>query len=192
MTPTFFESASAFRRWLAQHHGNTRELLVGFHKRHSAKGGITYLEALDHALCFGWIDGVRKSLGEEAYTIRFSPRKPGSVWSTVNTKRADELVDRKLMTPAGLKAFRARDSKKSKQYSYEARSRPLGGAYLKTFKANTQAWAFFQAQPPGYRRVASWFVLSAKKEETRLTRLAKLIEHSGKGERIPQFTPPEK
>ena len=189
MTPTFFESASAFRRWLARHHARTSELLVGFHKRHTATGGITYLEALDQALCFGWIDGVRKSLGDDAYTIRFSPRKPGSVWSTVNTKRADELVERKLMRPAGLKAFRARDPKKSKQYSYEARSRPLGGAYVKAFKANTQAWAFFQAQPPGYRRVASWFVLSAKKEETRLRRLAVLIQKSERGQRLGLLTP---
>jgi uncharacterized protein YdeI (YjbR/CyaY-like superfamily) len=189
MTPTFFESASAFRRWLTQHHGKARELLVGFHKRHSAKGGITYPEALDQSLCFGWIDGVRKSLGEDSYTIRFSPRKPGSVWSTVNTKRADELVERKLMMAAGLKAFRARDPEKSKQYSYEARSRPLGGVYLKTFKANEQAWAFFQAQPPGYRRVASWFVLSAKKEETRLRRLAVLMQKSERGQRLGLLAP---
>ena len=123
-------------------------------------------------------------LGDDRYTIRFSPRKPGSVWSTVNTKRASELVRRKLMKPAGLKAFGERDPKKSKQYSYEARSRPLQGLHLKTFKANARAWAFFQAQPPGYRRLMIFLVMSAQRDETKERRLARLIEASADQTRL--------
>ena len=145
---------------------------------------MTYAEALDQALCFGWIDGVRRRVDENRYTIRFSPRTPRSVWSTVNTAHVARLAKRGLMTPAGLKAFRQRDRAKTKLYSYEARSRPLGGPYLRTFKANAKAWQFFQAQPPGYRRVASWFVMSARKEETRQRRLAMLIKTSEQARRI--------
>jgi uncharacterized protein YdeI (YjbR/CyaY-like superfamily) len=139
MKPTFFESTSAFRAWLATHHDTTSALLVGFNKKQSGLAGITYAEALDQALCFGWIDGIRRRVDDRCYTIRFTPRRPRSVWSTVNTAHVARLMKRGLMTRAGIKAFRERDPEKSKQYSYEARSRPLGGAYARTFRANANA-----------------------------------------------------
>ena len=184
MKPTFFESASAFREWLTAHHSSTSALLVGFYKKQSGRAGITYAEALDQALGFGWIDGVRRRVDEHRYTIRFSPRKPGSIWSTVNTAHVARLTKRGLMTPDGLKAFRGRDPAKSKLYSYEARSRPLGAEYIKRFKTNAKAWRFFQTQPPGYQRVASWFVMSAKQEETRQRRLSVLMKESERGRRL--------
>jgi uncharacterized protein YdeI (YjbR/CyaY-like superfamily) len=189
MKPTFFESASAFRAWLATHHDTTPALLVGFYKKQSGRPGITYAEALDQALCFGWIDGIRRRVDDRCYTIRFTPRQPRSVWSTVNTAHVARLMKRGLMAPAGLKAFRQRDPARSKLYSYEARSRPLGGAYARTFRANANAWRFFQAQPPGYRRIATWFVMSAKKEETRVRRLSVLIADSERARRIGLLKP---
>src|SRR5436309_6238320 len=184
MKPTFFESASAFRAWLATHHDTTPALLVGFYKKQSGRAGITYAEALDQALCFGWIDGIRRRVDDGCYTIRFTLRQPRSVWSIVNTAHVARLMKRGVMTPAGIKAFRERDPKKSKLYSYEARSRPLGGAYARTFRANAKAWRFFQAQPPGYRRIVMWWVMSAKKEETRLRRLSVLIKDSERERRL--------
>ena len=184
MKPTFFESASAFRAWLATHHNTTSALLVGFYKKQSGRPGITYAEALDEALCFGWIDGIRRRVDDRCYTIRFTPRQPRSVWSIVNTAHVARLMKRGLMTPAGIKAFGERDPKKSKLYSYEARSRPLGGAYVKRFRANAKAWRFFHAQPHGYQRIASWFVMSAKQDETRLRRLSALIKDSERERRL--------
>ena len=189
MQPTFFESASAFRAWLATHHDTTAALLVGFYKKQSGRVGISYAEALAHALCFGWIDGVRRRVDDHCYTIRFTPRQPRSIWSTVNTAHVARLMKRGMMTPAGLKAFRERDPAKSKLYSYEARRRPFAGAYARTFKANANAWRFFQAQPPGYRRIATWFVMSAKKEETRVRRLSVLIKESERARRIGLLEP---
>lgn len=159
-------------------------LLLGFHKKGSGQGGITYAEALDEALAFGWIDGVRKSLGAESYTIRFTPRRAGSIWSDVNTRRVGELAAMERMAPPGLAAFAARDEAKSRQYSHEQRSHGLDPAYEAQLQANPTAWAFWQAQPPGYRRNASWWVMSAKREETRQKRLATLIEDSAAGRRI--------
>jgi uncharacterized protein YdeI (YjbR/CyaY-like superfamily) len=183
---TFFETPSELRNWLEESHDQVEELWFGFYKKGSGRTGITYQEALDEALCFGWIDGVRKSLDESRYKIRFTPRKPGSIWSLVNIARVQELIQQGRMAPPGLRAFEARDEKKSKQYSYEERSRELDAAYQEIFKENPKAWDFFRSQPPGYRRVASWYVQSAKKEETRRKRLAELIEVSGKGLRLPQ------
>jgi len=159
-------------------------LLLGFHKKGSGQGGITYAEALDEALAFGWIDGVRKSLGAESYTIRFTPRRAGSIWSDVNTRRVGELAAMERMAPPGLAAFAARDEAKSRQYSHEQRSHGLDPAYETQLQANPTAWAFWQTQPPGYRRNASWWVMSAKREETRQKRLATLIEDSAAGKRI--------
>jgi uncharacterized protein YdeI (YjbR/CyaY-like superfamily) len=192
MKPTHFKSPSDFREWLEENHDRASELWVGFYKKGSGKTGITYQEALDEALCFGWIDGVRKSVDEASYTNRFTPRKPGSNWSEVNVKRVGELTAEGRMRPPGVDAFERRDQEKTKQYSYEARSRELDSAYQKRFKANRRAWAFWSSQPPYYRRVASWFVMSAKKEETRLKRLATLIEISERGERLPQVRKPLK
>ncbi|HEX9944255.1 MAG TPA: YdeI/OmpD-associated family protein [Thermoanaerobaculia bacterium] len=187
MKVTFFASPSAFHRWLAENHDKAAELWVGFHKKQSGKPSITYQQALDEALCFGWIDGVRKSVDESSYTIRFTPRKPKSVWSVVNIKRARELMASGRMQPPGLKAFEKHDPEKSKQYSYEERTRGLDAGCERQFRANARAWDFFQSQPPGYQRMASWWVMSAKKEETRLKRLAALIEISEKGSRLPQL-----
>ncbi len=189
MKLVFFSSGSEFREWLEAHHSNTAELLVGFHKKDSGKGGITYAEALDEALCFGWIDGVRKSLDRSDYSIRFTPRRPGSTWSAVNTKRMAELMQANRVLPAGRSVFGKRDPSKTERYSYEKRSRELEEPYLSQFQGNEKAWTFFQAQAPSYRRVASWFVMSAKQELTRERRLALIMEHSARGERIPQAIP---
>ncbi len=189
MKPTFFATPTAFRLWLEEHHQTTQELWVGFYKTRSGKPGITWPEAVDEALCFGWIDGVRKGIDDASYTIRFTPRKPQSIWSAVNVKRAQELARQGLMHPAGLKAFEERDQKKSGLYSYEQRkSSRLDPAYEKQFKANKKAWDFFQSKPPSYQQPAIWWVMSAKQEETRLKRLTRLIEDSEHGRTIPPLT----
>jgi uncharacterized protein YdeI (YjbR/CyaY-like superfamily) len=186
MNATFFATPADFRRWLEKNHDKATELLVGFHKKGSGKPSITWPESVDEALCFGWIDGVRRSIDEESYSIRFTPRRVRSVWSNVNTKRVAELTKRGRMHPSGLAAFEARDPTRSGIYSFEQRekNKKLGAAYEARLKANTKAWAFFQAQPPGYRRLASLWVMSAKKEETKLRRLATLIADSAAGRRI--------
>ena len=184
MDITFFESGADFRRWLEANHATAREIFVGFHKKGSGKGGITYPEALDEALCFGWIDGVRKSVDDASYTIRFTPRRPGSVWSAVNLKRAEELERAGRMAAPGLKEFHGRDPRKSGLYSYENRPSELDAGLAAKFKTNAKAWDFFQAQPPGYRRVAIFWVMEAKKEETRLRRLDQLVSLSEQGMRL--------
>ncbi|HEV3205897.1 MAG TPA: YdeI/OmpD-associated family protein [Terriglobales bacterium] len=179
MKPQFFPSPAEWRAWLEQHHQSHEELWVGFHKKESGKPSITWPEAVDGALCFGWIDGVRKSLDEISYVIRFTPRRPRSAWSAINIKRVAELTRLELMHPAGLQAFERRTGNRSEIYAYEQRKgAKLSGAYGKQFRAHKKAWKFFQAQPPWYQRTASWRVISAKKEETRLKRLAQLIEDS--------------
>lgn len=183
-SPTFFSTPAEFRAWLERNHATARELLVGFYKKGSGKPSMTWPESVDQALCFGWIDGVRRSLGDDAYTIRFTPRKAGSVWSAVNTKRATELIELGLMHPAGLAAFEKRDERKTRQYSFERENVALEPAHEERFRANARAWEFFQRQPPGYRRTAAWWVLSAKREATRETRLATLIADSEAGRRI--------
>lgn len=180
----FFKTPLAFRKWLEKNHDKSQELWVGFYKKSSGKPSITWPEAVDQLLCFGWIDGVRKSVDEESYTIRVTPRKPRSVWSAINLKRVDGLTKMGLMHPAGLAVFQARDPKKSGLYSFENRPQKLEPKYEKRLRANKKAWEFFQAQPPWYRRTASWWVLSAKKEETRLKRLATLIADSAQGKTI--------
>jgi uncharacterized protein YdeI (YjbR/CyaY-like superfamily) len=179
--PRFFASPSAWRAWLERYCEKTQELWVGFHKRSSGKASITWPEAVDQALCFGWIDGVRKSIDETSYTIRFTARRARSIWSAVNIRRVEELNEAALMRPAGLKAFQERTAERSGIYAYEQKNSAGFGAYEKQFRANKKAWKFFQAQPPWYRRTATWWVISAKKEDTRLKRLATLMadsEHS--------------
>lgn len=189
MKPTFFATPSAFRTWLEEHHHTTQEVWVGFYKKSSGQPSITWPEAVDEALCFGWIDGVRKGIDDASYTIRFTPRKPRSIWSAVNVKRASELAHLGRMRPAGLKAFEERVEEKSGLYAYEQENAAeLNDAYEQQFRANTQAWDFFQAQAPWYRRTAIWWVISAKKEETRLKRLATLIEDSEHGRTIAPLT----
>jgi uncharacterized protein YdeI (YjbR/CyaY-like superfamily) len=154
----------------------------------SGKPSITWPQSVDEALCFGWIDGIRKSIDDVSYKIRFTPRRARSIWSAVNIKRVEELVNQGLMRPAGLKAFEARLENRSGIYSYEQRSPELPVQYEKKLKKNVAAWKFFQAQSPSYRKAVNWYVLSARKEETRLKRLGQLIEDSAQGRRIPQFT----
>ena len=187
--PKFFATPAAWRSWLEKNHAKQTELWVGFHKRKSGMPSITWPESVDGALCFGWIDGVRKSLGEDSYTIRFTARRPRSVWSAINIKRVGELAALKLMQPAGIEAFKSRADERSAIYAYEQRK----GARLtpeleKRFRANKRAWKFFEAQPPWYRRTSSWWVVSAKKEETRLKRLTQLMEDSAQGKTIRQLT----
>src|SRR5207245_238824 len=184
MKVTFFTTPSQFHRWLDRNHDRATELWVGFHKKNSAKPSITYNEALDEALCFGWIDGARKRNQDVSYTIRFTPRKARSVWSLVNITHVARLQELSRMKPSGLKAFAARDERRSGIYSFESAPRKLGAAYEKRFKANKKAWTFFQGQPPGYQRTASFWVMSAKKEETRRRRLDHLINDSASGSRL--------
>lgn len=181
MKPTFFKTQSDFRRWFEKHHDTSRELLVGFYKKGSGHPSITWPESVDEALCFGWIDGIRRSIDDISYTIRFTPRRPISIWSTVNIKRAQQLIEQGSVDPAGLKAFQARKENKSGIYSYEQRTEKLPDVYERRFKKNKTAWAFFQAQPPWYRKTVGWWIVSAKKEETRLKRLATLMEESANG-----------
>jgi uncharacterized protein YdeI (YjbR/CyaY-like superfamily) len=193
MKPTFFATTSAFRAWLEKNHDSAQELWVGFYKKASGKPSITWPEAVDAALAFGWIDSVRKSVDEISYTNRFTPRRPGSTWSAVNVKRVKELTRLGLMRPAGLKAFDARKEEKSGIYSYEQRHEArLNAAQQREFRANKQAWNFFQRQPPSYRTAAVWWVVSAKREETRRNRLARLIEDSSQGSRVPPLARPTK
>jgi uncharacterized protein YdeI (YjbR/CyaY-like superfamily) len=188
MKITFFKSSVEFRNWLEQHHATVQELWVGFDKKNSGKTSITWSESVDEALCFGWLDGIRKSVDDTSYTIRFTPRKPRSIWSAANIKRVEELNRQGRMQTTGQKAFEARLENKSGIYSYEQRKVELDEPYSKKLRQNKEAWQFFQAQPASYRKAANWWVLSAKKEETRLKRLEKLIDDSAHGRTIPQFT----
>jgi uncharacterized protein YdeI (YjbR/CyaY-like superfamily) len=188
MKPTFFKTQADFRRWFEKHHDTSKELLVGFYKKGSGRPSITWPESVDEALCFGWIDGIRRSIDDISYSIRFTPRRTTSIWSAVNIKRAQQLIDQGLMLPAGLKAFQARREYKSGIYSYEQRSENLADPYARILKENKTAWDFFRAQSPWYRKTVGWWIVSAKKEETRLKRLATLIEDCANGRTMPQLT----
>jgi uncharacterized protein YdeI (YjbR/CyaY-like superfamily) len=189
--PAFFATPEEFRAWLAEHHETERELLVGFHKKGSGRPSITWPESVDQALCFGWIDGVRRRVDDDSYTIRFSPRKARSTWSAVNVKRMKELVEAELVAPAGVAAFERRADDRTAIYSYEQRkAAQLEPEQEQRFKADERAWAFFEAQPPSYRRAATHWVTSAKREETRERRLTQLIEHSSAGRSVPPLTRP--
>ena len=191
MRAAFFATPVAFAAWLEEHHERASELLVGFYKKASLKPSMTWPEAVDQALCFGWIDGVRKRIDDASYTIRFTPRRASSIWSSVNIKRAHELSRLGLMRPAGLKAFDLRDEKKSAIYSYEQRnSARFPDALESQFRANKKAWDFFRSQAPWYQRIATYWVVSAKREETGLKRLVKLMEESQRQKRIDPMTRP--
>jgi uncharacterized protein YdeI (YjbR/CyaY-like superfamily) len=181
MKPKFFNSPVQFREWLEQNHDSASELLVGFHKKASGKKSITYSEALDEALCFGWIDGVRRNLNETSYTIRFTPRKLKSIWSLVNVRHVERLQKEGRMHPAGLEAYARRDPKRTGVYAFENESRVLSPVYEKAFRQNKKAWRFFEEQAPYYKKLATYWVMSAKKEETRLRRLQHLIERAAMG-----------
>jgi uncharacterized protein YdeI (YjbR/CyaY-like superfamily) len=184
MKPRFFATPKAFRAWLEKNHATKSELLVGFYRKDSGKKSITWPEAVDEALCFGWIDGIRKTIDEVSYMNRFTPRRVKSKWSTVNVKRVAELTKLGLMTPAGLAIFEQRDPSQAEGYSYERREAQLDPAMEKRFRANKAAWKFWEAQPPYYVRTLSWWVVSAKREETRKKRLEQLIAASAEGRRI--------
>jgi uncharacterized protein YdeI (YjbR/CyaY-like superfamily) len=186
---TFFETPADFRAWLEQNHESETELLVGFYKKASGRPSITWPESVAEALCFGWIDGVRRGIDEESYSIRFTPRKPTSHWSQVNIDKVAELTEQSLMWPAGVAAFARRSEKRSAIYSYEQRvSAAFDADQEREFRANEEAWSFFQAQPPGYRQLATHWVSTAKREETRRKRLATLIEDSAAGRRLARYT----
>ena len=179
MKPIFFKNPSAFRAWLQKHHRTKTELWVGYWKKSTGRPTLTWQESVDEALCFGWIDGIRKSIDSESYTNRFTPRRQGSVWSAVNERRARELIQAGRMRAAGKKAFEARDPEKTVVYQYE-----LDPPLLATLQAHRAAWEFLQAQPPGYRRRVIWRVMSAKQQDTRARRLRELIEISASGRRM--------
>lgn len=183
--PRFFPTAADFRAWLKEHHATAQELAVGFHKKGSGKPSITWPEAVDEALCYGWIDGVRNRIDDDSYRIRFTPRKPKSNWSAINVARVAELTAQGRMRAAGLRAFAGRSAAKTGIYAYEQRRQAeLDQSAAEQFRANRAAWKFFEAQPPGYRHLMVWWVVSAKREETRRKRLATLIEISAKKRRL--------
>ena len=184
MTPTFFPTPAAFRAWLRKNHKTANELIVGYYRKDSGKPSITWQESVDEALCFGWIDGIRRSLPPDAYSNRFTPRRPGSNWSAINIKRVEELKKLKRMTPAGLAAFAKRTEAKSRVYTYEKDLTNLDKAVEKTFKANKKAWEFFQSQAPYYRKLMIGWLNMAKAEETRLRRLDKLMVACESGRRM--------
>ena len=180
-----FRTPAGFRAWLARHHADTAELMVRCYKAGAAARGMTYPQALDEALCFGWIDGVRQSVDEISFSTRFTPRRPNSIWSRVNLKRAEALRDAGRMTPPGLAALEARDESRTGVYSFERDAVELAPAYRKRFRAEKAAWTYFEGEAPWYRRLTAFFVMSAKREETRLRRLELLIACSRQGRRIP-------
>jgi uncharacterized protein YdeI (YjbR/CyaY-like superfamily) len=188
MKLTFFKTQADFRSWLEKHHDSWEEVWVGLYKKGSGKPSITWPESVDEALCFGWIDGIRKNVDEVTYTIRFTPRKPRSIWSAINIKRAHYLIENGLMHTAGLNAFEARTENWSGVYSYEQRPDRLPEQYEERFKRNKAAWEFYSAQRPSYRRMTTWWVVSAKKVETRLNRLDRLIDDSSNGRIIKEAT----
>ncbi|GAB4012450.1 bacteriocin-protection protein [Spirosoma sp. KCTC 42546] len=184
MTPTFFATQAGFRDWLTENHDKATELLVGFYKVGSGKPSMTWSQSVDEALCFGWIDGVRRSVDPDSYCIRFTPRKSKSIWSAVNIAKIDELSKQGLMQPAGLAAFAKRQESKSKIYAYEQQQVSLSDEFEAAFKANELAWAYFQKQAPSYRKVAINWVMSAKQAETVSKRLNELISDSAQGQKI--------
>jgi uncharacterized protein YdeI (YjbR/CyaY-like superfamily) len=183
-SPRHFRSQAEFRRWLERHHASASELWVGFYKKSSGRGGIGYKEAVDEALCFGWIDGLKKRVDDASYMHRFTPRRRGSIWSAVNLRRMQELIALGLAAKPGIDTYEGRDPKKAGLYSFENRPQALAPELEKKFRANARAWAFFGAQPPGYRKLCVFFVMSAKQEDTRLRRLDRLIASSSEGKRL--------
>jgi uncharacterized protein YdeI (YjbR/CyaY-like superfamily) len=192
MNPTFFKTTKALRDWFAKHGASKTELWIGYYKKASGKGGVVYKEALDEALCVGWIDGVVKSIDEICYMQRWTPRKPNSIWSKVNIGKVEALIAAGRMTPAGLAAFARRTPERSGVYSFENDPVKFSAGFAKRFRSNRRAWAFFTVQPPGYRKLMTSWVMSAKLPATRERRLALVIEYSAREERIPPFGPTPK
>jgi uncharacterized protein YdeI (YjbR/CyaY-like superfamily) len=184
MDAVFFANPAEFRTWLANNHETANELLVGYYKVETKKPSMTWSESVDQALCFGWIDGVRRTIDKESYCIRFTPRRPKSIWSAVNIQKIAELTAQGLMHPKGIEAFEKRKENKSTVYSYENQALEFADNFIEKFKESPQAWEFFQKQAPYYQKNIKYWVMSAKQESTRLSRLEKLILASAKGERL--------
>ena len=178
MKPTFFPSQEDFRKWLEENHQKETELVVGYYKVNSKNPSMTWSESVDQALCFGWIDGIRKSIDEESYQIRFTPRKPTSIWSAINIKKIEELTKKGLMFPAGIAAFENRKEHKSRIYTYENKPTEFPENFLEKFKANKKAWEYFENLAPSYKKTSMFWVMSAKQEATQIKRLQQLITDS--------------
>ena len=185
----FFRTSADLRRWLEKNHDKARELWIGFYRKDSGKGGITYAQALDEALSYGWIDGIRKKIDDVSFTNRFTPRKKNSIWSNVNIRHIARLTREGRMMPPGLAAYNAKDERRAGVYSFEREKAELEPAMKTRFRKNPKAWKFFDSQPPYYRKLAAWYVISAKRDETRKKRLSDLIACSAKQTRLPPFTP---
>lgn len=184
MEPKFFKTPKEWRAWLDKNHDKETEVFVGFYKVGTGKPSMVWSEAVDQAICYGWIDGIRRSIDGESYSNRFTPRKPNSNWSAINIKKVENLTKAGLMKPAGITAFEKRTDARSNVYSFENEPKTLDANYEKLFRANKKAWAFFTSQPPGYQRLNIFRVMSAKQEKTQLSRLEKLIAASESGKRI--------
>lgn len=185
MKPKFFKNRNELRKWFEKNHDKEKEIWVGFYKKDSGKANFTWSQSVDQALCFGWIDGIRKSIDEDRYMIRFTPRNPKSNWSAINIKKIKELTKLGLMHPAGIEAFKKREDKRSEVYSFEQDKVKLSKKYELIFKSDKKAWEFFQSLPPSTKKPSIWWVMSAKKEETQLRRLDILIKSSEEGEKVP-------
>jgi uncharacterized protein YdeI (YjbR/CyaY-like superfamily) len=185
MDPIFFKNQASLRAWFEQHHTTETELLVGYYKVDTKRASITWSQSVDEAICFGWIDGIRRSIDQESYCIRFTPRRPGSNWSQVNIKKAEELTKQGLMCKAGLEAFSKRRAVDPPEYSYESDKQVLLHESMeKQFRQNKRAWDYFQAEAPSYRKITIRWVMGAKQENTRLVRLSELIGSCEAGEKI--------
>lgn len=184
MEPIFFPSQAEFCEWLEKNHESAAELIVGFYKVKTGKPSMTWSESVDQALCFGWIDGVGRSLGDESHTVRFTPRRPKSIWSAINIAKVEKLTNEGLMRPAGFAAFAKRDEKRSSIYSYENKPKELSPEYEAIFKKDAKAWEFFNKQAPSYIRTCIFWVMTAKQEKTKLSRLEKLFAASRDGKRV--------
>ena len=187
MKPKFFKNQKELRKWFEKNQDKEKEIIVGFYKKDSGKANFTWSQSVDQALCFGWIDGIRKSIDEDSYMIRFTPRNPKSNWSTVNIKKINELTKLGLMHPAGIEVFKKREEKRSEIYSFEQNKVKLSKTYELKFKSNKKAWKFFQSLPPSTKKPSIWWVISAKKEETQIKRLDTLIKSSEEKTVLPQL-----
>ena len=184
MDPVYFQNEDEFRKWLGKNHDKESEIIVGYYKVGTGKPSMTWSQSVDQAICYGWIDGIRRSIDEERYTIRFTPRRPGSIWSNVNIKKVEELKKKGLMKEPGLKIFNDRKDSKSGIYSFEKEIIKLDNKFEKMFKSNKVAWEFFVRQAPSYQRIRTYWIMSAKQEETKIARLKKLILASEKQTRL--------
>jgi uncharacterized protein YdeI (YjbR/CyaY-like superfamily) len=184
MKATFFATQANFRKWLKKNYKSETELIVGYYKVGSGKPSLSWSQSVDQALCFGWIDGIRRSIDAESYCIRFTPRRSTSIWSDINIKKVEALIKQGLMTPEGIKAFELRKEQRSRVYSHEKEPAILSANYTKQFKHNKAAWTYFDAQAPSYKKVIIHWIMSAKQEKTQLARLQKTIETSAQQKRV--------